>query len=60
MFANLQMSKGIENSSIVFYHLLDTTKLLILINIDFIDLWITVVDTQIFHQYGRYQLQING
>lgn len=54
------MFKGIENSSIVFYHLLDTTRLLILINIDFIHLWITVVDTQIFHQYERYQLQING
>lgn len=44
MFANLEMFKGIENS-IVFYHLLDTTRLLILINIDFIHLWITVVDT---------------
>lgn len=31
------MFKGIENS-IVFYHLLDTTRLLILINIDFIHL----------------------
>lgn len=60
MFVNLQMFKGIENSSIVFYHLLDTKRLLVLINTDFIYLWITVVDTQILHQYGRYQLQING
>lgn len=54
------MFNGIENSCIMFYHLLDTTRSLMLINIDFIHLWISVVDTQMFNQYGRYQLQING